>query len=507
VRGKIFISYRRDDAPGDARGIRDTLVRAFGKSNVFMDVDNLLAGQRFDKELEKALSQCDVLIAIIGPHWMQLLSARAQSTDGDYVRDEIAAALKRGIVVIPVRVGQEGKLPSLPRREELPEDIRDLFLHQKHDVTNERFHRDVADLAAALSVIRRADHDRRPAWLIAAGMAVTALVIGVGVVGYRWIDAESSRRVAEVAARQNAEAEAARRASEAEALRRELESARERAEGEARRKADEDARRKAEEEARRKAEEDAKRKAEEDAGRKADEEAQRKAEEDARRKADHAKGSYLGVRIQEVTTQIAEALGMMEARGALVVDVAADGPAKEAGIERGDVIVSFGSKEIKVFRDLPRIVADIAPGKSVPVVVIRRGKELTMVVRLAVVTDPARTTPTPEPSPPNPAVPESATAKVLGLDLASLTGELRERYRIATRVNGVVVTAVDTGSSAAEKRLRAGDVIVEVGQVQVTTPANVQARVEQLRKEGRKSALLLVVDSEGKSRFVALPLS
>src|SRR5215471_12470969 len=59
VRGKIFISYRRDDAPGDARGIHDALVRAFGKSNVFMDVDNLLAGQRFDEELENALRECD----------------------------------------------------------------------------------------------------------------------------------------------------------------------------------------------------------------------------------------------------------------------------------------------------------------------------------------------------------------------------------------------------------------------------------------------------------------
>jgi hypothetical protein len=152
VPGKIFISYRRDDAAGDARGIRDALARAFGKSNVFMDVDNLLAGQRFDKELEKALSQCDVLIAVIGPRWMELLPARAQASEGDYVRDEIAAALKRGIVVIPVRVGQEGKLPPLPRRDELPDDIRNLLLHQRHDVTHERFRRDVADLAAAISI-------------------------------------------------------------------------------------------------------------------------------------------------------------------------------------------------------------------------------------------------------------------------------------------------------------------------------------------------------------------
>jgi hypothetical protein len=107
-----------------------------------MDVDNLLAGQRFDKELEKALSQCDVLIAIIGPHWMGLLAKRVQDTDGGYVRNEIAAALKWGIVVIRVRVGQEGKLLSLPRRDELPEALRDLFLYQKHDVTHERFRRD-----------------------------------------------------------------------------------------------------------------------------------------------------------------------------------------------------------------------------------------------------------------------------------------------------------------------------------------------------------------------------
>jgi formylglycine-generating enzyme required for sulfatase activity len=286
VQGKIFISYRRDDAPADARGIHDALARAFGKSNVFMDVDNLLAGQRFDKELEKALSQCDVLIAIIGLHWMQLLSARAQGTDGDYVLDEIAAALKRGIVVIPVRVGQEGKLPPLPRREELPEGIRDLLLHQKHDVTHERFHRDVADLAKAISIVRKGDHKRWPAGLAAVGVVAAALMIGVAVVGYRWIDIENPRRMAELEARQRAEAEAARKALEEETRRRAQEEAKRKADEEATRKAGEDAKRKADDEARRKAEEEAHRKAEVDAKRKADEDARRKAEEDARKKAE-----------------------------------------------------------------------------------------------------------------------------------------------------------------------------------------------------------------------------
>jgi hypothetical protein len=123
--GKIFVSYRRDDVPGDARGIRDALATRFGKTSIFMDVDNLFAGQRFGEELAKALASCDVFLAIIGPRWMDLLAAKTASGERDYVREEIAAALKREIVVIPVRVGREGSMPALPRPDELPEDIRD----------------------------------------------------------------------------------------------------------------------------------------------------------------------------------------------------------------------------------------------------------------------------------------------------------------------------------------------------------------------------------------------
>jgi hypothetical protein len=171
---KIFISYRREDVPGDARGIRDALGAKFGHGNVFMDVDNLLAGQRFDRELGKALDACDVLIAVIGRHWTDLLHAKTTSRERDYVRDEIATALKRGVVVVPVRVGQEGRMPPLPRQDELPEDIRDLVLYQKHDVAHERFGRDLADLTAAIQTVRRGER-RHVAW----GMltAVASLVV------------------------------------------------------------------------------------------------------------------------------------------------------------------------------------------------------------------------------------------------------------------------------------------------------------------------------------------
>jgi hypothetical protein len=106
--GKIFVNYRRDDAPGDARGIRDELAAKFGQPNVFMDVDDLRAGQRFDVELAKALDACDVFVAVIGPRWMDLLRQRYVDREYDYVRAEIAAALQRGITVIPGASGARG---------------------------------------------------------------------------------------------------------------------------------------------------------------------------------------------------------------------------------------------------------------------------------------------------------------------------------------------------------------------------------------------------------------
>lgn len=181
--GKIFINYRRDDVPGDARGIREALVSEFGKDAVFMDVDNLLAGQRFDKELEKALARCQVLIAVMGPRWMELLTARAQSGERDYVREEIAAALKRSITVVPVRVGREGQMVPLPRAAQLPEDIRDLLLHQKQDVAHERFGRDMVELVSAIRIV--AQGYRKPVsrgWI--AGGAGGAIAAAVGAAWY-----------------------------------------------------------------------------------------------------------------------------------------------------------------------------------------------------------------------------------------------------------------------------------------------------------------------------------
>jgi hypothetical protein len=182
--GRIFISYRRDDVPGDARGLRDGLAAKFGKSSIFMDVDNLLAGQRFDEELAKALASCDVFLAVIGPRWMEQLAARTASGERDYVREEIAAALKRRIVVIPVRVGREGQMPPLPRAADLPEDIRDLVLYQKQDVAHERFGRDIADLVEAVRAARGGGR-RTPPWRSLAAACALLAMLGGGVLAYQ----------------------------------------------------------------------------------------------------------------------------------------------------------------------------------------------------------------------------------------------------------------------------------------------------------------------------------
>ncbi|MBB1093662.1 Do family serine endopeptidase [Rhodopseudomonas pseudopalustris] len=213
---------------------------------------------------------------------------------------------------------------------------------------------------------------------------------------------------------------------------------------------------------------------------------------------------WLGVRIQQVTDEIAESLNIKPARGALVAGIDDKGPAKPAGIEPGDVVVKFDGKDVKEPKDLSRVVADTAVGKTVDVVIIRKGKEETKQVTLGRLDDGAKPQPASAKSQPEPEKP--VTQKALGLDLAALSKDLRGRYKIKETVKGVVVVGVDSGSDAAEKRLSAGDVIVEVAQEAVTSAADIKKRVDQLKKDGKKSVLLLVANGEGELRFVALSL-
>jgi serine protease Do len=212
---------------------------------------------------------------------------------------------------------------------------------------------------------------------------------------------------------------------------------------------------------------------------------------------------WLGVRIQQVTDEIAESLNIKPPRGALIAGVEDKGPAKPAGIEPGDVVVKFDGKDIKEPKDLSRVVADTAVGKEVDVVIIRKGAEETRKVTLGRLEDGDKAVQASAKAKEEP-VEKPVTQKALGLDLATLSKDLRTRYKIKDSVKGVIITSVDGTSDAAEKRLSAGEVIVEVAQEAVSNAADVKKRVDQLKKDGKKSVLLLVANADGELRFVAL---
>ncbi|MEN3931349.1 DegQ family serine endoprotease [Microvirga sp. W0021] len=209
---------------------------------------------------------------------------------------------------------------------------------------------------------------------------------------------------------------------------------------------------------------------------------------------------WLGVRIQNVDEATAEALGLDKAKGALIAGVEDKGPAKPAGIEVGDVIVRFDGKDVKDIRDLPRLVAATPVGKAVDVVVVRKGKEETKKVTLGRLEDGEKA-----------AGGDKQDAKpqvndTLGLELTALNVELRARYNIKDDVKGVLITQISDDSVAADKPIRPGDIIVEVGQEAVSSPADVGKRIEAVKKSGKKSVLLLLANGQGEVRFVALPL-
>src|SRR6267142_1287226 len=191
---------------------------------------------------------------------------------------------------------------------------------------------------------------------------------------------------------------------------------------------------------------------------------------------------WLGVRIQQVTDEIAESLNLKPPRGALVAGIDEKGPAKPAGIEAGDVIVKFDGKDVKEMRDLPRIVADTPVGKQVEVLIVRKGKEETKKVMLGRLEDGEKLAAA---SPKKDAAPEekSVVQKTLGLNLANMSDDLRKRFKIKDSVKGVVITGVDSSSPASEKRLTAGDVVVEVAQEAIATAADLQKKIDQLKKD------------------------
>src|SRR5690606_32092909 len=145
---------------------------------------------------------------------------------------------------------------------------------------------------------------------------------------------------------------------------------------------------------------------------------------------------WIGVRIQSVTPEIAESLGLGTARGALVAGVSTGGPAAAAGLEAGDIVLAFDGRNIATMRDLPRVVAEAAIGSSVDVQIFRDGETLTRRIEVARLEDEADEKP--ETSATKPAIPEKTV--VLGLGLSGLNDDLRRRFGVPEETEGVLVT-------------------------------------------------------------------
>ena len=210
---------------------------------------------------------------------------------------------------------------------------------------------------------------------------------------------------------------------------------------------------------------------------------------------------WLGVRIQDVTPDVAEAMGLTEAKGALITDVP-EGPAKVAGMLSGDVIVTFDGSAVSDTRELVRRVADAPVGEAVSVVVMREGKSVTLAVTLGR-REEAEGEPLPAAASPVPEAPQ--TADVLGMAVTPLTPEIIKELGVPEGTTGLAVTDVDELSEAYAKGLRVGDVITEAGQQAVTRAKDLTDRVEEARNAGRKS-LLLLIRRGGDPRFVALAI-
>ncbi len=261
---------------------------------------------------------------------------------------------------------------------------------------------------------------------------------------------------------------------------------------------------------------------------------------------------WLGVRIQPVTDDVANSLGLDSAKGALVAGVIKGGPVDNGSIKAGDVILKFDGKDVDEMRDLPRVVAESPVGKAVDVIIMRDGKQQTVKVTLGRLEDSdqaaaassdkgsgddknktPRLAPDDNGSGSNDGVinpdggddgddgmdgqdqgsdqqqqtpQQQAAQSVLGMKLAALNAENRKSFGIADSVDGVVVTEVAPGSAAAEKGLKPGDVVVEVAQEFVQTPTAASEKVASLKREGRRNAQMMIASPSGDLRFIAVAL-
>ncbi len=215
---------------------------------------------------------------------------------------------------------------------------------------------------------------------------------------------------------------------------------------------------------------------------------------------------WLGVRVQAMTDEIVESMGLPKNSGALVADVTEGSPGKKAGIEPGDVITEFNGKPIKDMKELPKAVASTDIGATVVVKVIRKGKDMAFNVTIGRLEDGEKLVAAEDKKKTDSAAATTVTA--LGMTAATLTDELRTRFKVEEKVKGAVITEVAKEGAAVDKGLEVGDVIMEAGGKPVEIAADISKAIEEAEKAGKNSVLLLAAKAgkSGETRFIALKI-
>jgi serine protease Do len=230
---------------------------------------------------------------------------------------------------------------------------------------------------------------------------------------------------------------------------------------------------------------------------------------DSLRRGQRPSRGYLGVGLQALDEDLAPSLGLPKDSGEIVRSVVAGGPGARAGLQQGDVIVKVNGQPVTPDQTVSYLVANTQAGSRVPLEIIRGGKRATVTVQvgerppedqLAQIGSGATPNGTPDNSP-------AAPQRALGFSLAPLTPELARAANLPAGSRGVVITAVDANSDAADKGFQRGDLIISVNNQAVTTPAQVVAAVEAARKAGRTSVLLLVKRGSAPEAFVGVDIA
>ncbi len=214
------------------------------------------------------------------------------------------------------------------------------------------------------------------------------------------------------------------------------------------------------------------------------------------------KRGWIGVRIQSVTPEIAESLGLGAPRGALVSGITQDGPAAKANIAIGDIIVTYDGKPVSEMHRLPRYVADTEIGRAVPLGVIRKGKEVALTITIAKLNaedEEKEETLLSNAPPPSQ---QADRVEALGIEVTPMTEALRRKFKISKEAGGVVIIRAPASSLAAESGLQIGDVISEAGQKDVKTAKELSAITQEAKEAGKP--ILLLVDRQGEMRFIAI---